>query len=332
MQSFADWVQFSVSAAVVLLLLTLVVLVLVLLIKKKKSSAESGDMSIEHLNKKWEAAADQLRMTILPPDQMKERLKEKKKDKKEQKHHNKRVFVLDFEGDIAASQCTALREQITNLINLIQKDDEVVIRIESPGGMVPSYGLAASQIARLRERNIKVTACVDKVAASGGYMMACVASKIVAAPFAIIGSIGVVAGLPNLNRFLKKHDIDYVEQTAGESKRTISLFGELTEEKKHKQQQQLNLIHSLFKKHVVEFRPHVDIDLVATGEIWLASEALRLNLVDDLKTSDDLLLKLAESADVYLLSSEQPQDWRAKLLKKFMGQLSAWARLFSVTY
>lgn len=326
MQSFADWVQFSVSAAVVVLLLILVSLVLVLLIKKKKEKTDADEISIEHLNQSWDDTAERLSMKMLEPDEVKQHLKEMKKNKTEKKRSDKRVFVVDFEGDVAASQCNSLREQITALIKIIKKEDEVVIRIESTGGMVQSYGLAASQIARLRQRNIKVTACVDKVAASGGYMMACVADKIVAAPFAIIGSIGVVAGSPNLNRFLKKHDIDYVEQTAGESKRTVSLFGELTEDKKNKQQQQLNLIHSLFKNHVSEFRPSVDIESVATGEIWPASEALQRKLVDELKTSDDLLLQLASEAEIYALSSAVVQDWRAKLLKKFFGQVSAWSR------
>ncbi|MEY2987154.1 MAG: hypothetical protein RJB13_675 [Pseudomonadota bacterium] len=320
MLTFADWVQFSVSAAVVLLLLILVILLLTLILKKKKHNRVHSEFSIENLNKKWVATADHLRETILTSDQLKERLKAKKKE--DPPRFEKNVFVLEFEGDVAASQCSTLKEQITAVISVAQKCDEVVIRIESPGGMVQSYGLAASQMARLRQRNIKVTACVDKVAASGGYMMACVADKIVAAPFAIIGSIGVVTGIPNLNKFLKKHDIDYVEQTAGESKRTVSLFGELTEEKKNKQQQQLNMIHSLFKKHVSQFRPSVQIDLVSTGEIWLASEALQFNLVDELLTSDDLLLKYAESANVYLLSADQPQDWKAKILKKFMGQIN----------
>lgn len=330
MQSFADWVQFSVSAAVVLLLLILIALVLALLLKKKKKSQPDADeINLEHLNQSWDDTADRLSMKTLTPDQVKQHLKDKKKNKPEKQRSEKRVFVLDFEGDVAASQCNSLREQITALIKIIKKDDEVVIRIESPGGMVQSYGLAASQIARLRQRNIKVTACVDKVAASGGYMMACVADKIVAAPFAIIGSIGVVAGSPNLNRFLKKHDIDYVEQTAGESKRTVSLFGELTEDKKNKQRQQLNLIHSLFKKHVSEFRPSVDIDTVATGEIWLGSEALQRQLVDELKTSDDLLLHLAQEAEVYALSSEFVQDWKAKLMKKFLGLVGTWSRSFA---
>ena len=323
MQTFADWVQFSVAAAVVLLLLGIVVLLLVLILKKKAKSQEDG-IEIEHLNQKWEQNADHLRTALLKPDELKSFYKERAKTEKakaKEPSHRRRVFVLDFEGDLAATQCNNMRDQITTITALAKPNDEVVVRIESPGGLVHSYGLAASQLARLRQRNIKVTACVDKVAASGGYMMACVANNIVAAPFAIVGSIGVVAGIPNLNRFLKKHDIDYVEQTAGESKRTISLFGELTDEKKAKQQQQLNLIHELFKKHIAEHRPQVDISTVSTGEVWPASEALKLRLVDELCTSDDLLLRLGLDADVFLLKTEEKQDFKARLLKKFLGSM-----------
>ena len=332
MQTFADWVQFSVAAAVVLLLLGIVVLLLVLILKKKAKSQEDG-IEIEHLNQKWEQNADHLRTALLKPDELKSFHKERAKaDKAKAKDpsQRRRVFVLDFEGDLAATQCNNMRDQITTITALAKPNDEVVVRIESPGGLVHSYGLAASQLARLRQRNIKVTACVDKVAASGGYMMACVANNIVAAPFAIVGSIGVVAGTPNLNRFLKKHDIDYVEQTAGESKRTISLFGELTDEKKAKQQQQLNLIHELFKKHIAENRPQVDISIVSTGEVWPASEALKLRLVDELCTSDDLLLRLGIEADIFLLKIEEKQDFKARLLKKFLGSMKMdlldWAR------
>ncbi|MEY4063957.1 MAG: hypothetical protein RIR26_165 [Pseudomonadota bacterium] len=327
MQTFADWVQFSVAAAVVVLFLCIIVLLLVLILKRRQQ-AGGEKMSLEHLNKTWEDNADVLKSILLKPEELKTLLKERSKEEKEKlksKEQRKRVFVMDFDGDLAASQCEALREQITTLISLLRPQDEVVVRIESPGGLVHSYGLASSQLSRLRDRNIKVTACVDKVAASGGYMMACVADRIVAAPFAVVGSIGVVAGIPNLNRFLKKHDIDYVEQTAGESKRTISLFGELTEEKKAKQQQQLNLIHDLFKKHIAHFRPQVDISKVSTGEVWPASEAMNLALVDELKTSDDLLLSLARDADVYLLKSEEKQDFKTKIMKKFFahfGRLS----------
>lgn len=327
MQTFADWVQFSVSSAVVLLFLAIIVLLLVLL-NKKKSQTEEESLSVEHLNEKWQRDSERCRTAMLKPEELKKFNKEREQSEKKEKKtgikikDKKRIFVLDFEGDVAASQCSSLRDQITTIISLARPEDEVVIRIESPGGLVQSYGLAASQLARLRERKIKLTACVDKVAASGGYMMAAVADRIIAAPFAIVGSIGVVVGLPNLNRFLKKHDIDYIEQTAGESKRTVSLFGELTEDKKEKQQAQLNLIHEIFKKHILQFRPQLDISVVATGEIWLASEALKLHLVDELSTSDDLLLKFAQNADVFLLKTEKKEDLKTRVMKKFFGRLS----------
>ncbi|MEN9529744.1 MAG: hypothetical protein RI932_1617 [Pseudomonadota bacterium] len=332
MQTFSDWIQFSVSSAVVILFLAIIVLLLVML-ARRKPKPEEDTISIEHLNKKWESNADLMNAALLKPKEFKALLKQREKSEKEQEKEEsssarKRVFVVDFEGDPGASQCQNLREQITTIISIARQQDEVVVRLESPGGVVHSYGLAASQIARLRSRNIYVTAAVDKVAASGGYMIACVANRIVAAPFAFIGSIGVIMGTPNLNRFLKKHEIDYVEQTAGENKRNVSLFGELTEEKRGKLKDQLNLIHDLFKKHVAEFRPQVDIAKVATGDVWPAAEALKLQLVDALNTSDDLLLEMSKTADIYLIKSEEKQDLKTKLLKKFFTSVkSEWAAL-----
>ncbi len=230
--------------------------------------------------------------------------------------------MVDFEGDISASRNNSLRDQITALISICRPEDCVVVRIESVGGMVHAYGLASSQIARLTERKIHVTACVDKVAASGGYMMACVANRIVAAPFAIIGSIGAVSSIPNFHRLLKKYDVDYVEQTAGEHKRTISMFGELTDAGKTKHQEQLQVIHDLFKSHVAQYRPQLDIAAVATGEYWPAAVALKYALVDELRTSDDILIECGKEADVYLLKTEEPQDFKAKLMKQFFGMIA----------
>jgi serine protease SohB len=339
MQTFADWVQFSVSAAVVLLLLTLVVLVLVLILKRT-NKAEKSTLAIENLNASWKKTEDKLKSKIMPAKAFEALHKEQAKQEKEKENQEKkqkkkangkekytdnekpRVFVIDFDGDIGATRNTVLREHITAIIAVCRPQDEVVVRIESPGGMVHAYGLASSQIARLTERKIKVTACVDKVAASGGYMMACVANRIVAAPFSIIGSIGAVSAAPNFHRLLKKHDIDYIEQTAGEHKRTLSLFGEITEAGKAKHQEQLNLIHRLFKDHVAKNRPNVDLNAVATGEYWPASVALELGLVDELRTSDDLILELGKEADVYLLKTEEQQDLKTKLMKQFLGMIT----------
>ena len=163
------------------------------------------------------------------------------------------------------------------------------MRVESAGGTVTGYGLAAAQLTRLRERKVKVTACVDQVAASGGYLMACAADRIVAAPFAILGSIGVVAQVPNLHRLLKKNDIDYEEMTAGEFKRSVSVLGEITPEGREHFRGKLDSTHEAFKRFVQQCRPGVDIARVGDGDVWLGGEALALGLVDALSTSDELL-------------------------------------------
>ncbi|NJN48183.1 MAG: protease SohB, partial [Candidatus Competibacteraceae bacterium] len=182
---------------------------------------------------------------------------------------------------------------------LISPRDEVVVRLESAGGLVHAYGLAASQLARIKERKIGLTVAVDKVAASGGYLMACVADRIMTAPFAVVGSIGVVSQLPNFNRLLKKHDIDFELLTAGEYKRTMTLFGENTDKARLKFQEELEETHRLFKEFLRTYRSQLDLDRVATGEHWYGTQALELKLVDELRTSDDFLLEASKDAALY---------------------------------
>jgi serine protease SohB len=230
-----------------------------------------------------------------------------KKDKKQDLAKSPKLYVLDFHGDMKASQTQQLREEVTNIINLAQLGDEVMIRLESPGGVVNGYGLAAAQLERLRNHSIPLTVCVDQVAASGGYLMACIANKIIAAPFAILGSIGVLAQMPNFNKWLKKHNIEFEQITAGEYKRTLTMFGENTEAARKKFTQDLQLIHENFKHHVLTYRPQLDIEKVATGEYWLARDAIHLGLVDELKTSDDFILeKTTQFQLIYLKQSKTP--------------------------
>ncbi len=211
----------------------------------------------------------------------------------------KRLYVLDFKGDIRASAVSALRKEITTVLSLAKKGDEILVRLESPGGMVSPYGLAASQLQRIKQQGIHLTVCVDKVAASGGYMMACVADRIVAAPFAMLGSIGVVAQLPNFHRLLKKNDIDFEMITAGEYKRTLTVFGENTPKGREKFVEDIEDIHRLFKEFVSTNRPKLDIEKVATGEAWFGQRALEHELVDELITSDEYIVKACEDADVF---------------------------------
>jgi serine protease SohB len=225
--------------------------------------------------------------------------KQKDKAAKKGKAPRPRTFVLDFDGDIRASAVESLREEISAVVQVAKPQDEVLLRLESPGGMVHTYGLAASQLRRLRTAGIRLTAAVDEVAASGGYMMACVADQIIAAPFAVIGSIGVVAQIPNFNRLLKEHNIDFELHTAGEYKRTLTLFGENTEAAREKFREELESTHKLFKGFVTDNRPQLDIDRVATGEHWYGSRALELKLIDAMQTSDDYLLAASKERDIF---------------------------------
>lgn len=237
------------------------------------------------------------------------KLTDKKKKKQEA-----RVFVIDFKGDIQASAVNHLREEITLILETANTEhDKVVVRLESPGGLVHGYGLAAAQLLRLREAGLNVTICVDKVAASGGYMMACIAHQIIAAPFAVLGSIGVVAQMPNFNRFLKEHKVDFELFTAGEYKRTVTMFGENTEDDKRKFTEELQQTHELFKHFVEKYRPQLNIAQVATGEHWFGQDALDLNLIDKIATSDEYLLELIHEHDVYLLHTRTKPTLGEKL-------------------
>lgn len=250
---------------------------------------------------------------------------EKKKKKKKDRSEQPALYVLDFNGDIKASQVEQLRDEITAVLTVAKPQDEVLLRLDSPGGAVNGYGLAAAQLQRIRDRKIPLTVAIDKVAASGGYLMACVANTILAAPFAIIGSIGVVGQIPNFHRWLKKHDIDVELLTAGEYKRTLTLFGENTEAGRKKFQEDLEKIHEAFRAYVVANRSQLDIDKVSTGEHWLATDAFDLRLVDKLITSDDYLMEKVKSFQAFKLTISPKTSLINKLLKPAMQVLHPWA-------
>ena len=215
-----------------------------------------------------------------------------------------RLFVINFDGDIEASAVENLREEITAIISSASPDDQVLVRLESPGGMVHSYGLAASQLSRIKGANLRLIIAVDQVAASGGYMMACVADEIIAAPFAVVGSIGVVAELPNFHRLLKHNKVDYEQHTAGEFKRTLTMFSENTDAARNKFKQELEETHELFKQFIQDNRPSLDIGKVATGEHWYGTQALDLGLIDKVQTSDDYIMNIVAENDVYEITYE----------------------------
>ena len=291
---------------VITLLLVVAAVVAMIIAMKQKKAHLHGELVITDLSKEFEENSKILSNFHLSEDELKEAEKAEKKAEKAKakalKAQRKKgedteserkpsLYVLHFKGDISASETAALREEISAIVQVAKPNDEVLLCLESPGGVVHGYGLAASQLMRLKQHNIKLTVAVDKVAPSGGHMLACVAHKIVSAPFAIIGSIRVVAQIPNIHRLLKKHDVDVDVMTAGEYKRTVTMLGENTEKGKQKFQQELEETHQLFKQFVSQNRPHLDVEQVATGEHWFGQQALNLNLVDEIMTSDDLLLQ-----------------------------------------
>ena len=282
----AKSLTFVISALITLLFAVAIVS------RNKGDKKTQSKIKISKINDKYEDMAKQIELKTLSKKEYKIKAKARLKElkNKDKKSERKNIFLLNFKGDIRASNVEQLRDQVTATLQVATEKDEVVVSIESPGGVVHGYGLAASQLARIRDKNIPLIACVDKVAASGGYLMATVANKILAAPFAIIGSIGVIGQVPNFHRLLKKNSIDYEEHTAGEFKRSLSHFGEITDEGRKKFQENLAEIHDIFKAHIGKYRPNVNLNEVANGDHWLATTAYKMQLVDKIITSDDYVL------------------------------------------
>ncbi|HYF97955.1 MAG TPA: protease SohB [Coxiellaceae bacterium] len=322
MDFLANYGIFLAELLTVLLVLLALIGFVVFLITKGKEPNFGLKLKVRKLNTHFAEVKELLHENILSKAQHKKLLQNQKKTQKREERDNEkksRLFVLNFEGDIKASAVQSLSELITAVLLVANKHDEVLVRLESAGGLVNAYGLAASQLQRLRDAKIKLTIAVDKMAASGGYMMACVADKVLAAPFAIIGSIGVVAQLPNFHRFLEKNNIDFEQITAGEYKRSLSLFGENTEKGREKVQSEVDDVQKLFKSFIKAHRPHVNVDQVATGEHWFAQQAIELNLVDELKTSDDYLLAAKDHNAIYELHYKT----KVPLLKRLGTQVDA---------
>lgn len=273
-----------------------------------------AEIRVSHLNARVNEQRKKIAQTTASRLELLQLAQQLAKEAKIRRKNNQKIFVLDFKGDIQASAVENLREEITLILATAKAGrDRVVVRLESPGGMVHGYGLAAAQLVRLRDAGFHLTICVDKVAASGGYMMACIANEIIAAPFAIVGSIGVVAQVPNFNRLLKQHNVDFELYTAGQYKRTVTMFGENTPEGKAKFEEELQQTHVLFKHFVEKYRPQLNVDKVATGEHWYGEDALELNLVDKLQTSDEYLLALLPQYDVYVINTRKKATLGEKL-------------------
>lgn len=302
MEFLSNYAIFLVKTLTIVLAVLFVISVLMFI--RRKTSLLQGQLRVRKLNHIFLNLQQQLEHAVMDKSQFKKTIKDRAKLLKADKSntaHKPRVYILDFDGDIKASATDSLRVEITALLSMATQNDEVVLRLQSGGGMVNSYGFAASQLVRIRQAGVPLTICIDKVAASGGYMMACIGNKIISSPFAILGSIGVVAQIPNLHRLLKKYDVDYEIHTAGEYKRTLTVFGENTDKGRAKFQQDLEIIHQLFKNFVFSYRSQLNIDEVSTGEVWLGINAVDKKLVDELMTSDEYLLARSKNADLFHL-------------------------------
>ena len=323
-------------AKVVTIVVALVVLVTLLISARQPGpQGEPGRLEVKHLNDAYEQVTKSLNQAMMSPEGQKAAQKAAKKTEKQRLKAEKaalkrssneadpkalpisRVFVLNFDGDIEASAVSSLRQEVTAILAVASAEDEVLLRLESAGGVVHGYGLAASQLRRITKQGIKLTVSVDKVAASGGYMMACIADQIIAAPFAVLGSIGVVAQVPNFNRLLKSQQVDVELHTAGAHKRTLTMFGENTDEGRLKFKAELEEVHQLFKVFVSDNRPQVEIEVVATGEAWYGQRALEQQLIDEIQTSDEYLIDKMPTAAVYEIVYEIQQSKVEKLVKRF---------------
>lgn len=299
----SEYAMFAAKLATVVVLLFLLIGTLIVLIGRARGGG-GVRLKVKSLNDKYETMGMMLNAAILPSKEFKRELKQKKRQhkieaKQVDSKKSRNVFALAFKGDVSASEVTSLRDSITAVLTVAKPDDEIVVSLESYGGAIHGYGLAASQLCRIRDKGLKLTVAVDKVAASGGYMMACVADHIIAAPFAILGSVGVVAQLPNFHKLLKNNDIDFELVTAGEYKRTLTLFGENTDKGREKFREDVEVAHGLFKDFITRYREQVDINKVSTGEHWYGTQALDLKLIDQIGTSDDYLYQASQSAKIY---------------------------------
>lgn len=306
-QALIELALFSAKSLIILGIILIILAVFFILLAKSKQKI-SGRLTIKNLNHQFADNNEMIMQEILPKKDFKKFLKDQKAANKKRDGNAaamKNIYVLNFHGDIQATAVHALSEEITALLNAAKPKDEVVVRLESGGGVVHGYGLGAAQLMRIRNHHIPLTVTIDKLAASGGYLMACTASKILAAPFAIIGSIGVIIQLPNFNKVLKDKHIDFEMHTAGEYKRTITMFGENTDAGREKLQEEIDAVHEQFKELIKQHRPQINLAETATGEHWLAQKALALQLVDELKTSDEYLLSQSHAANIFEISFEE---------------------------
>lgn len=333
MEFVLDYAIFLLKAVTIVIAIMIVISSIASATMRRQSKTDVGTLHIRSLNEFYEQMSKAMEQSLLSPGEFKKRIKvERKAKKKEQKQEAKKkesatedqedtkdkthVYVIEFVGDLEASKVNTLRHEVSAVLSTASEGDEVVVKIESSGGLVHSYGLAASQLLRIKSAGLKLTVAIDQVAASGGYMLAVVADRILAAPFAVVGSIGVAAEIPNLHRFLKKYDIDYDVITAGDYKRTLTMFGENTDAARDRFVQEIEDVHALFREFVDTNREGLDLDAVSTGETWYGQRALDVKLVDEIMTSDQLIMDACKACKVFEVKWMMPKKKVGEILSE----------------
>lgn len=287
---------------IIILLLTTIIICLILITNK-----DNNYIKIKNINKKY------ITLKKLFLSKISKKIERKNLIKEENLTKTKNLFVLHFNGDINASDINNLKDILSIIILNKTHVDEVLIKLTSNGGIVTNYGLAASQLKRLKNENINLTISIDTIAASGGYMMACVANKIIASHFSIIGSIGVLGIIPNINKILTKNNIEIEYHTSGKYKKTLSIIGENTEIGRKKFIESLENTHFLFKNFVKENRSQINIEEIATGEYWYGVDALKLNLIDKIQTSDEYIIENLNNANIYEIKLSEKINIKNKI-------------------
>ncbi|CAB3976441.1 protease SohB [Candidatus Azoamicus ciliaticola] len=302
-----DYTIFFLKIITIIILLLLTIITCLIIIKNK----DNKYIEIKNINKKYITLKKMFLSEILKKTEKKNIIKNINKEEKIIKTKN--LFILNFNGDINASDINNLKDILSILILNKKYVDEVLIKLTSNGGIVTNYGLAATQLKRLKNENINLTISIDTIAASGGYMMACVANKIIASHFSIIGSIGVLGIIPNINKMLNKNNIEIEYHTSGKYKKTLSVIGENTEIGRKKFIESLENTHFLFKNFVKENRSQINIDEIATGEYWYGIDALKLNLIDKIQTSDEYIMENLNNTKIYEIKLNEKTNIKNKI-------------------
>ncbi len=208
-----------------------------------------------------------------------------------------RVAIVELEGVII---------EVDDIVRELKAHREnpsiraVVMRINSPGGVVAPTQELHDAVLRLRQAGKPVVASLGAVAASGGYYVAVACDQIYANPGTLTGSIGVIMQLANLEQLLKKVGVDYVVVKAGQFKDIGNVARAMTLDERRVMQALLDDVHGQFIGAVATGRklPREDVVRLADGRVFSGTQAKELRMVDALGGLEDAVLASAKLAGI----------------------------------